>query len=286
MRTGIEDADNTGDTVELPARKKNVKKLKDGFEILIPLPSYGFDPTEAAIPWKLMSERGFEITFATPAGKRAEGDKRMLTGEGLGIFKGLLKARKDAVEAYDQMFASDEFNNPIEYDEINERDYGAIYLPGGHDKGVKEYLESDVLQSIIPRFFHSGKKIGAICHGVLLLARCKDERTDKSVIYNYRTTSLLKSQELLAYRLTRLWLNDYYLTYPETTIEEEVVSALKDESQFIHGPRPIFRDSLEDTGHGFFVRDRNYISARWPGDIHSFTLGFIHMLKKEYSGGR
>jgi len=256
---------------------KNVdKKMK----ILIPLPSYGFDPTEAAVPWKLLSEKGFDITFATPNGKKAQGDRIMLTGERLGIFKGLLMARKDAVDAYNLMFESEEFNNPIKYDEINEEDYDALHLPGGHDKGVKEYLESPILQRVISQFFKKNKKIGAICHGVLLLARSKDEKTNKSVLYDYKTTSLLKSQELLAYRLTKLWLKDYYLTYPEITIEDEVISVLKDKSQFIHGPRPIFRDSLNNTKYGFFVRDRNYISARWPGDIYSFTLAFTKMLKE------
>ena len=36
--------------------------------ILIPLPLAGFDPTETAVPWKVLSERGHKITFATPDG--------------------------------------------------------------------------------------------------------------------------------------------------------------------------------------------------------------------------
>jgi len=73
-------------------------------QIIIPIPSYGFDPTEVAIPWKLLSENGCKITFATPKGNKAEGDKIMLKGEGLGPFKNILKARKDAVYAYNLMY--------------------------------------------------------------------------------------------------------------------------------------------------------------------------------------
>jgi protease I len=29
---------------------------------------------------------------------------------------------------------------------------------------------------------------------------------------------------------------------------------------------------------GFIVKDRNYLSARWPGDIYNFSLKFIDML--------
>ena len=46
--------------------------------ILIPIPSYGFDPTEVAIPWKLISEKDFEIVFITPDGKKASADIHML----------------------------------------------------------------------------------------------------------------------------------------------------------------------------------------------------------------
>jgi len=249
-------------------------------KILIPLPSYGFDPTEVAIPWKILSENNFQIIFATPQGKKAECDIIMITGKGLGPFKKLLVARKDAVDSYWEMLASSAFNNPIKYKDINEKDFDSIYLPGGHDKGVKEYLESTVLQTIIPQFFNTNKKVGAICHGVILLARSKNLKTNKSVLYNYKTTSLLKSQELLAHNLTKLWIGDYYLTYPEKTVEDEVVSVLKNKTQFILGPKPIFRDTLNNLKHGFVVRDKNYLSARWPGDIYSFALAYVKMLNE------
>jgi len=252
--------------------------MKNLIKILIPLPKYGFDPTEAAIPWKILTENRVKITFATPNGLPAQGDVIMLTGNKLGIFKKMLKARKDAVIAYKEMANSVEFINPISYNHINPNDYDGIFLPGGHDKGVREYLESDILQKIIPVFFENKKKIGAVCHGVVLLARSKNIKTNKSVIYNYKTTALLKIQELLAYYLTKLWLKDYYLTYPGNTVEDEVKSALSDPSNFLAGNLPLFRDSKKKLNYGFVVKDRNYISARWPGDIYSLSYGFLKMI--------
>jgi hypothetical protein len=38
------------------------------------------------------------------------------------------------------------------------------------------------------------------------------------------------------------------------------------------------RDSLNDTRPAFVVRDRNYVSARWPGDAHTFARTFAGML--------
>jgi len=33
-------------------------------------------------------------------------------------------------------------------------------------------------------------------------------------------------------------------------------------------------------GRGFVVQDRNYLSARWPGDAYSFALKYIEMLAR------
>ncbi len=248
--------------------------------ILIPIPSYGCDPSEIAIPWKLLSEKGFELCFITPDGKKGETDTIMLTGEKLGLLKSILAARMDAVLAFGELESSIEFSQPKRYDAVDENEFDAILLPGGHDKPVKEYLESEVLQKLISEFFQANKPVAAICHGVVLVARSKNKETCKSVIYNYKTTALLKSQEMLGYNLTRLWMKDYYLTYPEISVEDEVKSVLADENAFISGPTPILRDDFKHMSRGFFVRDRNYLSARWPGDLYNFTSEFIKMMEE------
>ena len=248
--------------------------------VLIPVPSYGFDPTEVAIPWKLISQKEIEIVFITPDGKKAAADKLMLSGKKLGIWKSVLQARKDAINAYLEMGKSEAFCNPLKYNDVLEKDFDAILLPGGHDKGAKEYLESEILQQLIVAFFKAKKPVAAVCHGVVLAARSIDSDTGKAVIHNYKTTSLLKSQELLAYNLTRLWLKDYYLTYPEITTEDEVRSVLSNQNNFIKGPTPLLKDSHKNLKRGFIVKDRNYLSARWPGDIYNFSIEFINMVQE------
>ncbi len=249
-------------------------------KILMPIPSYGFDPTEAAIPWKLISKKNLEVVFITPEGKKASADSLMLKGEKLGIWKSVLRARQDAVHAYYEMGKNESFCNPLKYSDIQEENFDAILLPGGHDKGVKEYLESEVLQRLVVDFFIAQKPVGAICHGVVLAARSINPDTKKSVIHNYKTTSLLKSQEILAYQLTRLWLKNYYRTYPEITVEGEVKSVLSDHDNFFKGPTPLLRDDYHHLKRGFVVKDRNYLSARWPGDAYTFSLEFIRMVQE------
>lgn len=36
--------------------------------ILIPLPNHDFDPTEAAVPWRMLTKAGHKVSFATPRG--------------------------------------------------------------------------------------------------------------------------------------------------------------------------------------------------------------------------
>ncbi len=250
-------------------------------KILVPLPSYGVDPTEVAIPWKVLSQHGCDFTFTTPIGNQAVPDRAMLNGVGLGIWRSLLQTGKDAVAACNEMERSEAFCSPIEYGAVNAHDYDALLLPGGHDKGVKEYLESPVLQSLVVDFFSMNKPVAAICHGVVLAARSIDPATGASVISGYKTTALLKSQEMAAFHMTRLWLKDYYLTYPGLTVEDEVTAVLSCAESFVAGPRPLFRDSPEKLNRGFTVRDRNYLSARWPGDVYSFSFAFQKMLDSD-----
>ena len=247
-------------------------------KILLPLPTNGFDPTEVAIPWKVLTEAGHDVQFATPTGQVGTVDNRMLNGTNLGILKPVLRARADAVDAYHQMVATPAFQSPHPYASLDVKAFDGLVLPGGHDKPVREYLESKILQQLVVEFFACKKPVGAICHGVVLAARSVVPATGKSVLHGYKTTALLKKQEILAYNMTRLWLGDYYLTYPGMTVEGEVRDVLENQDDFIEGPPPTFRDSPDKLKHGFTLLDRHYISARWPGDAYNFSLGFNQLL--------
>ena len=248
--------------------------------VLIPLPALGFDPTEAAVPWKVLSERGHEVTFATPDGNPASADPIMVTGKGLGLLKYVLRADANGLAAHAEMIASDAFQNPITYEEAARRAFDALVFPGGHDKCVKPYLESQTLQQIATDFMASNKPVGAICHGVLVLARAQTAN-GRSVIHGRKVTSLINRLEMTGYHLTRLWMGDYYRTYPEITTEDEVRTVLASNADFDTGPGGTSRDSMEAPQHGFVVRDGNLVTARWPGDAHTWALQINEMLGEQ-----
>jgi len=230
------------------------------------------------VPWKILHDGGVEVVFATDTGQPATADQRMLDGHGFGLLKHLLIAQKPARLNYQELLADKAFQNPIHYNDIKMADYDGLLLPGGHAKGTLPYLESSTLQAAIVGFFNADKPVAAICHGVVAACRAVDPETGKSVLFGRKTTALLKRQEMLAYNLTRLWLGGYYRTYPET-VEDEVRLTLQSPDDFLEGPLPVLRDSPEHLSRGFTVRDGNYLSARWPGDVHRFGTEFLAMLK-------
>jgi protease I len=248
-------------------------------KVLIPIPHSDFDPTEAAVPWQILKTAGDRIVFATPDGQKASADPAELSGDGLGLFSDLLRADKNGRDAYTQLEASEEFNHPLSWSQVKVEDFDAIYLPGGHSPGMQPYLRSEVLQHLIAGFFSADKPVGAICHGALLVAR-SNAANGKSVLYGRKTTSLTTSLEMTGYEVTKLTGGrDYqhFRTDP-VTVEDQIKGVLASPSDYEEGPLSIFRDSPSELSRGFYVEDRNYISARWPGDAFRFGNELAHLI--------
>jgi protease I len=247
--------------------------------VLLPIPTADFDPTEASVPWKILRAHGIAVVFATPDGKPGQADTRMLTGHGLGVLARLLKADANGRQAYAEMAASTEFLRPITYAEARISDVQGLLLPGGHAPGMKPYLESMQLQSLVAAAFAAQKPVGAICHGVVLAARSR-VAGNCSVLFGLKTTALTRQMEITAWLLTRASLGSYYRTYP-TTVEDEVTAALASSGDFMRGPISTRRDAASRLDLGFTVRNGNYLSARWPGDAHRFATEFAGMLQAQ-----
>lgn len=280
--------------------------------ILMPLPARDFDPTEAAVPWRILTGLGHRISFTTPDGAPGQADDIMLTGAGLdpwGWLPGvrqvplvglLLRANRDARTAYARMIADAAFHAPLTWDQAAAQPFDGLLLPGGHRaRGMRPYLESPVLQQMTVGFFKADKPVGAICHGVLLAARSIDPDTRRSVLHGRKTTALTwqleKSAATLA-KITRFWDPAYYRTYEEQagqpagymSVEQEVTRALQAPADFLNVAEDMLdfsrktsglaRDSEQDATPSWVVRDGQYVSARWPGDAHAFARTFATLL--------
>jgi len=242
--------------------------------ILCPLPDRDFDVTEVAVPWKLLTEAGFEVVFATEEGKEPAADPLLLDG---GIFR-FLGARPEPIRFYREMETTEAFMRPVAYRDLDPSRFGALLLPGGHGPGMRQYLGSEGLQRWIGDYWSWGRPVAAICHGVLPLARSQDPRENRSVLHGVKTTCLPKYLECTGYAITGWKLGKHYRTYP-AYVEDEVVSALGDPSLFHRGPFVLSeRGTRDDDGPAFTVQDGRYLSARWPGDAYLFAKRFITLI--------
>lgn len=245
--------------------------------VLIPVPDRDFDVTEVAVPWRLLTDAGHEVVFATErAGTRPAADPRLLTG----VLFGRLGAEPEPRRFYEQLTAAPEFAATVSWADVEVGEYDGLLLPGGHAPGMRQYLGSEDLRRQVARFWALERPVGAICHGVLVLARTRDGDTGRGVLAGRRTTCLPKYMERTAYLSTAWRLGRYYRTYP-AYVEDEVRSALTDPgTQFERGPRVLTRrgTAVEDT-HAFVVEDGRYLSARWPGDAYLFARRFLTLLR-------
>jgi putative intracellular protease/amidase len=169
------------------------------------------------------------------------------------------------------------FATPCTYEDVDIDKADGLFVPGGHAKGVRTLLESSAAQSLAATAMTRDIPVGAVCHGVLLLARSIDPSTGRSALYGRRTTALTAALELGAWSATRVWLGDYYRTYP-TTVQAEVTAALASPRDFQTGPRMTLRDSPDHRGRGYTVTDGNYISGRWPGDCYRLAAHYVDMV--------
>lgn len=280
-------------------------------KVLIPVPPRDFDPSEVAVSWKVLRELGHQIVFATPDGQPGTADRIMIDGIGLDpwsrvpllrharIIGLLLRANNDARRAYRELLRDPAFQSPLRWDDLRAGDFDGLLLAGGHRaRGMLEYLESGVLQALVRDFFAADKPVAAICHGVLLAARSKTAE-GKSVLHGRRTTSLTWAQERAASQLARIgrwWDRDYYRTYPDApgnpegymSVEQEVTRALASPGDYVDVPPDaphrrrktsgLARDTITDPTPAWVVRDGHYVSARWPGDAHTFARTFSDVL--------
>ena len=191
--------------------------------------NYGNDPTEVAVPWHVFKSSGFDVSFATETGTAPACDKKMYEG----MTQKLLGATKDAVQTHATLQSDSAYTSPLSWTapEFDLTKYDLVFMPGGHEKGMRQYIESQSLHRQLARYVplvsrknNSRKCLGAICHGVQVLAAADKEGKDESVIFDFETTALPGTMEQGIFQATRLFLGDYYKTYgPASDSVEQIV---------------------------------------------------------------
>jgi putative intracellular protease/amidase len=231
--------------------------------VLVPLPTHDFDITEVVVPWKVLTQAGHEVVFATPEGGRSSCDPLLITG----VVFGQLGALPENVALYRELEKVPGFMRPLAYADIEVEQVDALLLPGGHAPGMRSYLGSELLQDKVAGIWAREVPVGAICHGSLVLARSRDAE-GRSIVEGQAMTCLPWWMEFSAWALTFWKLGRYYRTY-EAYVQEEVEQA---GAVFSRGPLH------NDYDRPFLVETERLVTGRWPGDAQAFAEAFLKRL--------
>ncbi len=254
----------------MSAKTAEVNSNRPAVRILMPLPDHDFDPTEAAIPWKACTAQGWQVVLATEGGNIPECDMNRLKGP----LPGLLSASSSVQAVYQEMTEDPGYQRPILWGEIDASGYQALLLPGGDGPGVRQYLDSARLRNKVLDFWQQGKLIGALCHGMLVLARTIDPQTGHSVIYGHKVTAVPSSLDRFAYLMDSWFLKRGYVMYSRC-VADEVLGCLEDPEHMSSGPS-LFKP--------YVVCDGALVTSRWYLDAQLFSERFIEQLEQRLVG--
>ncbi|MER7455118.1 type 1 glutamine amidotransferase domain-containing protein [Nocardia beijingensis] len=148
----------------------------------------GFWAEEVAVPYRMFSEAGWDITVATPGGKAPTLDRLSL-----GIAGGMPWKRREVeryLDSIEKVLAT-----PVPLDTVDADSFDLVFYPGGH--GPMEDLAYDQTSgALLAHRLESGKPLALLCHApaAILAATSPD---GVSPFAGYRMTGLSNREELL-----------------------------------------------------------------------------------------
>ncbi|MEE2033422.1 type 1 glutamine amidotransferase domain-containing protein [Rhodococcus chondri] len=122
----------------------------------------GFWAEELVEPYRVFSEAGYDITFATPGGRTPVVDEASLAPDAAGGEERAAELRK----ALDELEA--QLSEAAVLDDVDADDFDLVFVPGGH--GPMEDLAVDErFGELVRRFVESDKLVAMVCHAPVAL---------------------------------------------------------------------------------------------------------------------
>jgi putative intracellular protease/amidase len=139
---------------------------------------------EFAAPYYNLSDQGVEITIASPKGGQAPIDPKSTLPE-------------NSTEATKRFYADEATQNRLSHtvalDKISQKDYDAVYYPGGH--GPMWDLAEDLRSArLIEAFYQHNKPVSFVCHAPAALKNVKDI-SGEPLIKGKNVTGFTNSEE-------------------------------------------------------------------------------------------
>lgn len=150
----------------------------------------GFWIEEFASPYYLLTDKGYNVTLASPKGGQPPIDPT--------------SAAENAATASTNRFDKDEATkkklaNTLKLENLNQQDFDAVFYPGGH--GVLwDLVEDKKSIALIESFYNEGKPVSFVCHAPAVLKNVKGK--DGKPLVNGKKVTGFTNEEEAAVQLT------------------------------------------------------------------------------------
>lgn len=162
--------------------------------------STGYFLMEVAKPLKHLLDSGYEVTFASPRGKKPHPDPK---GESLLAFAGDFYERRVERELIERMRRDNGFDQPRSFKSINNAEldtFAGVFIPGGHGP-LTDLGDDPELGRILKHFHSKSKPTAALCHGPYAFLSTKYSGDKEFAYKGYKLTSWSDAEENLAEKL-------------------------------------------------------------------------------------
>ncbi len=147
----------------------------------------GFWAEELVVAHRALRGAGHTVDLATPGGRRPTVDPASLTPDAAGG-----RERADELRAYLEQIGA-ELAAPRVLAEVDETDYDAVVLPGGHGP-MADLVRDPSLGRILAASDRAGRFIAPFCHGPAALLSAQDDGT--FLFAGRRLTAFSNEEEL------------------------------------------------------------------------------------------
>ncbi|WP_416063009.1 type 1 glutamine amidotransferase domain-containing protein [Rhodococcus indonesiensis] len=126
----------------------------------------GFWAEELIEPYRVFTDAGFRLTFATPGGRSPVVDEASLAPDAAGGEDRSDELRRTLTELKPVL------DSPAVLEDVRAEDYDLVFVPGGHGP-MEDLAVSEPFGRLLAEFMAAGKLVSVVCHApaALLPAR-------------------------------------------------------------------------------------------------------------------
>lgn len=229
-------------------------------KVLVCASNYGFWGEELQAPWDALNEAGFDVTLATPQGKKPLPLEVSVDSDFVDPIIDAKPNPPEVCQRVKEMVDNGELDDAISFKEADMADYDAIAMAGG--LGAMLDMANDYnLHQLVLDAYRSDKLIGAICYAVAVLVFLREPKLDyKSVIYGKQITAHPRAWDFYG--------PDYAFTYDLYGATEDNAGTDVVTPGFLHPLEDIVRDAVGPEGACIARIDANRedpeVHCDWP----------------------